>query len=480
MKKETIVPVILCGGSGTRLWPISRQSFPKQYLPLGIKQNKSLLQNTFDRIKNIKNIIDPILVCNEEHRFIAAEQMREINVKPTSILLEPFGRNTAPAIALSALIALEKLENPILLVLSADHEIKNNNRFIEVLNQGIYEAKQDKLITFGVVPTHPETGYGYIKAEKDFKVNEIKSYKINEFVEKPNLETAKKLIVDKRYTWNSGIFIFKAKNIVNEIKIHSPNLIEHCKKSLKNREFDLDFQRLNKSDFQKCPNVSIDIAVMEKTDNGAVIPLDAGWSDIGSWESIWDTSEKTKLNNVIKGKIMIDNCEDCFIKSDHRLIVGIGLKNLVVVETNDAILISNKDETQKVKEMVGQLKENKFAEGTQHKKIYRPWGSYISIIEDSRWQVKKISVKPGEKLSLQMHHHRSEHWIVVKGTAEVEINNKITILTENQSTYIPLGAKHRLINPGKIMLTLIEVQSGSYVGEDDIVRFEDNYGRING
>ena len=480
MKKETIVPVILCGGSGTRLWPISRQSFPKQYLPLGIKQDKSLLQNTFDRIKNIKNIIDPILVCNEEHRFIAAEQMREINVKPTSILLEPFGRNTAPAIALSALIALEKLENPILLVLSADHEIKNINRFIEVLNQGINEAKQDKLITFGVVPTHPETGYGYIKAEKDFKVNEIKSYKINEFVEKPNLETAKKLIEDKRYTWNSGIFIFKAKNIVNEIKIHSPNLIEHCQKSLKNREFDLDFQRLNKSDFEKCPNVSIDIAVMEKTDNGAVIPLDVGWSDIGSWKSVWETSEKTKQNNAIKGKVMIDNCEDCFIKSDHRLIVGIGLKNLVVVETNDAILISNKNETQKVKEIVGQLKENKFAEGTQHKKIYRPWGSYISIIEDSRWQVKKISVKPGEKLSLQMHHHRSEHWIVVKGTAEVEINNKITILTENQSTYIPLGAKHRLINPGKIMLTLIEVQSGSYVGEDDIVRFEDNYGRING
>ena len=478
MKKDTLIPIILCGGSGTRLWPISRQSFPKQYLPLGLKQERSLLQNTFDRIKNIKNIGNPILVCNEEHRFIAAEQMREINVKPNTILLEPFGRNTAPAIALSALIALETSENPTLLVLSADHEIKNKERFIEILNQGIIEAKKDKLITFGVVPTHAETGYGYIKAEKPFKSNEIIAHKINEFIEKPNLETAKKLILDKRYTWNSGIFIFKAENILNEIKVYSPELIDICKRSLINRSYDLDFQRLNKKDFEKFPNLSIDIAVMEKTKKGSIIPLDVGWSDIGSWESLWNTSEKNKQKNVIKGKVIYEDCKDCLLKSDHRLIVGIGLKNLVVVETNDAILISNKDDSQKVKEIVNKLKLKKFKESTQHRKIYRPWGSYISIIEDLRWQVKKISVNPGEKLSLQMHHHRSEHWIVVKGTAKVEINNKVNILTENQSTYIPLGVKHRLSNPGKITLTLIEVQSGSYVGEDDIVRFEDNYGRI--
>ncbi len=479
MSNNYIFPVILCGGSGTRLWPISRQSFPKQYLPLGLNQEKSLLQNTFERIKNLKNIRNPILVCNEEHRFIAAEQMREIDVNPTSILLEPFGKNTAPAIALSALIALEKSEDPTLLILSADHEIKNKDRFIQILNIGINEANKDKLITFGVVPNHPETGYGYIKAEKPFKTDEIVAQEISEFIEKPNLETAKKLILDKRYTWNSGIFIFKAKNVINELKKYSPNLIDLCKKSLKNSSYDLDFLRLNKKDFERCPNISIDIAVMEKTNKGSVIPLDVGWSDIGSWESLWDISEKTNSKNVITGKVMIDNCQECLIKSEHRLIVGIGLKDLAIIETNDAILITKKDETQKVKDMVYKLKKEKYIEGTQHRKIYRPWGSYISIVEDNRWQVKEISVKPGEKLSLQMHHHRSEHWIVVKGTAKVEINDKESILTENQSTYIPLGVKHRLSNPGKITLTLIEVQSGSYVGEDDIVRFEDNYGRIN-
>tara|TARA_B100001093_G_scaffold256916_1_gene245688 strand:- start:40182 stop:41621 length:1440 start_codon:yes stop_codon:yes gene_type:complete len=479
MKKESIIPVIICGGSGTRLWPISRQSFPKQFLPLGINQNKSLLQNTFARIRNLENICNPILVCNEEHRFIAAEQMREINIKPTSILLEPFGRNTAPAIALSSLIALENFEDPTLIVLSADHEIKNNDKFIKILEKGINESNKDNLITFGVVPTHPETGYGYIKAEKPFISNDIVSYKISKFLEKPNLEKAKQLILDKRYSWNSGIFIFKAKNIINELKKYSPTVINSCESALGKREYDLDFQRLNKKDFEKCPNVSIDIAVMEKTDKGVVIPLDVGWSDIGSWESVWELSQKNENQNVIKGKVILDNCEDCLAKSEHRLIAGIGLKNLIIIETSDSILISKKNETQRVKEIVSKLKEKNFIEGTQHRKIYRPWGYYISIIEESRWQVKQISVKAGERLSLQMHHHRSEHWIVVKGTAKVEVNNSTKILAENQSTYIPLGSKHRLSNPGKIPLILIEVQSGSYVGEDDIVRFEDNYGRIN-
>ena len=477
MSLNPIIPVILCGGSGTRLWPLSRKSFPKQFLSLTSDDKDSLLQKTIKRVSNLKKISSPILVCNEEHRFLVAEQMRGINIKNFSILLEPFGRNTAPAIAISALKALEKNDDPILLILSSDHEILNKEKFINTLNAGINYAENEKLVTFGILPTSPETGYGYIKAAKPFADN-LQGIDIKEFLEKPDLERAKELIEDKRFTWNSGIFMFKAKTIIEEIKKYSPDIIKYCQESLKQSRNDLDFVRLEKMSFEKCPNISIDCAVMEKTKKGTVLPLDANWNDIGSWQSVWEVSNKDKNGNFTKGKTIIKNTKNCYLSSEERLVVGIGLKDLIVVETNDAILVSNKSESQKVKEIVKILKDEKIPQGLKHSKIYRPWGNYKSIIEKDRWQVKLIEVKAREKLSLQMHHHRSEHWIIVRGTAEVEVDDKTKILTENESIYIPLGSKHRLTNPGKIPLALIEVQSGSYVGEDDIVRFEDKYGRL--
>ena len=477
MSLNPIIPVILCGGSGTRLWPLSRQSFPKQFLSLTSNDKDSLLQKTIKRISNIKRISSPILICNEEHRFLVAEQMRGININNSSIILEPFGRNTAPAITISALKALENNDDPILLILSSDHEILNKEKFINTLNAGINYAEKEKLVTFGIVPTSPETGYGYIKASKPLKDN-LQAIDIEEFLEKPDLETAKELIQDKRFTWNSGIFMFKAKTIIKEIEKFSPDIIKYSKESLTQSRKDLDFVRLEKMSFEKCPNISIDCAVMEKTKKGTVLPLDANWNDIGSWQSVWEVSNKDKNGNFTKGKTIIKNTKNCYLSSEARLLVGIGLEDLIVVETNDAILVSNKSESQKVKEIVKILKEKNIPEGIKHSKVYRPWGHYKSIIEEDRWQVKVIEVKSGEKLSLQMHHHRSEYWIVVRGTAEVEVEDKTRILSENESIYIPLGSKHRLTNPGKIPLALIEVQSGSYVGEDDIVRFEDKYGRL--
>ena len=477
MPLNPIIPVILCGGSGTRLWPLSRQSFPKQFLSLTSNNKASLLQKTIDRISNLKNISSPILVCNEEHRFLVAEQMRGINIKNFSILLEPFGRNTGPAIAISALKALEKNEDPTLLILSSDHEILDKEKFINTLNAGINYAEKDKLVTFGIVPTSPETGYGYIKAEKPFTEN-LQGIDIKEFLEKPNLERAKELIKDKRFTWNSGIFMFKAKTIIEELENFSPDIVKYCKESLNHSRVDLDFVRLEKISFEKCPNISIDCAVMEKTKKGTVLPLDANWNDIGSWQSVWEVSNKDKNGNFTKGKTIIKNTKNCYLSSEERLVVGIGLEDLIVIETNDAILVSNKSESQKVKDIVKVLKDEKIPEGQKHSKVYRPWGHFKSMVEEDRWQVKLIEVKSGGKLSLQMHHHRSEYWIIVRGTAEVEVDDKSKILTENESIYIPLGSKHRLSNPGKIPLTLIEVQSGSYVGEDDIIRFEDQYGRL--
>ena len=472
-----IIPVILCGGAGTRLWPLSRASYPKQFLSLNSYNKKSLLQNTYQRISELENIKMPILVCNEEHRFIVAEQMREIDIKPNSIILEPFGRNTAPAITIAALKALEIEEDPILIVLSSDHEIKNNKRFLDVIIKGIDYALKDKLITFGIIPSSPEVGYGYIKSERPFNSSKIEGHKIFKFIEKPDLETAKSFIQDKCYTWNSGMFMFKAKKILEELNFYSPNVLSSCKEAIDKSALDLDFERLSAEAFKSCQDISIDFAVMEKTKNGFVLPLDAGWSDIGSWQSVWEISKKDKEGNFCSGNTLIEDSQNCYVRSEHRLVAGLGLKNLVVIETNDAILIADKNKSQGIKNTVNKLKERKIPQGQKHLKIYRPWGHYLSIVEESRWQVKLIFVKPGEKLSLQMHHHRSEHWIVVNGTAKVEINNKSELLTENQSTYIPLGSSHRLMNPGKIPLILIEVQSGSYVGEDDIVRFQDKYGR---
>ena len=476
--QKKIIPVIMCGGSGTRLWPLSRQSFPKQFLTLS-NNKKSLLQNTQLRLEDIENINPPIVICNEEHRFIVAEQMRDINVTPFSILLEPFGRNTAPAITIAALKSLESKNDsdPILLVLSSDHEIKDKKNFLELVNHGIDYANKDRLVTFGVIPESAHTGYGYIKSENPFDENIITGENILEFIEKPSLKRAKEFLQDKRFTWNSGIFMFKAKTILQELKKFSPEIVKYCQESLLESKLDLDFQRLDKEIFKKCPNISIDFAIMEKTDKGTVLPLKASWSDIGSWQALWENSEKDINGNVTKGRVINYSSSNSFLSSENRLLVGIGLKNIVAVETNDAILISDKSESQKVKDVVKTLKEKKFPEGERHTKIYRPWGFYISIAEESTWQVKMIEVNPNGKLSLQMHHHRSEHWVVVKGRAKVEVDSKIEYLSENQSIYIPLGSKHRLSNPGKIPLVIIEVQSGSYVGEDDIVRFEDLYGR---
>ena len=477
MNNNPLIPVILCGGSGSRLWPLSRQSFPKQYLSIDSEDNKTLLQKTQLRMQGIKNIDDPILICNEEHRFIVAEQMKEINIKPMSILLEPFGKNTCPAIAVAAIKALSIADNPNLLIVSSDHDIQNIENFVKSVELGMNFCNKDKLVTFGVIPNTPETGYGYIEAENPLDKENIKGEKIKKFLEKPDLITAKKLIKDNHFAWNSGIFLFNSKVILDEINKYNPTITKFCKESLKQTFIDLDFQRLSKEPFSKCPNISIDVAVMEKTKKGVVLPLDAGWRDIGSWDAVWEASKKTQEGNFVKGNIISENNNDCYLRSENKLLVCMGLKDLIVIDTNDAVLITNKRESQNIKNIVDNLKRKKIKEGILHKKVFRPWGNYESIAEDERWQVKLITVGPGNQLSLQMHHHRAEHWIVVKGTAKVQINDKELILGENQSTFIPLGSKHRLINPGKIPLILIEVQSGAYLGEDDIMRFSDNYGR---
>ena len=478
MKTAPIMPVIMCGGTGSRLWPLSRESFPKQYLSLNSKDYKSLLQNTLERLQGIDNLESPLVICNEEHRFIVAEQLRGIDINPSKILLEPFGRNTAPAITMAALIALKNSNESNLLILSSDHEIKNKEKFLQIIKLGFDYANKGRLVTFGVVPKTPETGYGYIKARQELDLKNIIGTEIEEFIEKPNLPKAKELIKDKKYTWNSGIFLFKAKTILNEVSKFAPDVISICNESLENISSDMGFQRLNKDIFFKCPNISIDVAVMEKTKLGTVLPLDADWSDIGSWNSVWKTSTKNTNNNFIKGNVVEQDTYGCYLRSESRLITAIGLKNLIIVETNDAILVADQEASEKVKDVVQYLKNHNYPESIEHKKIYRPWGNYTKINEGDRWKVKKIFVKPGEKLSLQLHHHRAEHWIVVNGTAAVEVDDEKLILYENQSTYIPLGSKHRLSNPGKSPLILIEVQSGSYLGEDDIKRFEDSYGRL--
>mgnify|MGYP001202813334 CR=1 FL=1 len=357
------------------------------------------------------------------------------------------------------------------------HEIKNNQTFVNALHAGINYASEDQLVTFGIIPNSPETGYGYIKAANQLSIDNFKGEKIEAFLEKPDIDKAKELIKDKRFSWNSGMFMFRAKTLLNEISKFSPETLKYCEKSLNSSAKDLDFERLNKADFQNCPNLSLDVCVMERTKKGIVIPLNCGWNDIGSWKAVWENSKKDNNRNHIHGKVIAEKTRNSYLRSESRLLVGIGLDNLIVVETNDAILIADKDQSQHVKNIVQKLKDKEIIEGQIHSKVHRPWGFYQSIINDSRWQLKLINVKPGEQLSLQMHHHRAEHWVVVTGTAKIELDEKIKILYENESIYIPLGSKHRLSNPGKINLTLIEVQSGSYVGEDDIVRFEDKYGR---
>ena len=472
--KFELIPVILSGGCGSRLWPLSRSSYPKQYHNL--ENNYSLLQNTYLRLKGINNLENPIIICNDEQRFIVAEQLREIKVKPKSIILEPFGKNTAPAIALAALYAFERCSDPYLLILSSDHKIDNPEKFRQTIEQGLIEAEKDRIVTFGVVPTKPETGYGYIEAN-DLITENLNTSSVKKFIEKPNKELAEKLFRDKHYLWNSGIFLFKSSVILKELKKFEPELVNTCKKSLLKSKKDLDFIRLDKDSFQYCSEISIDIAVMEKTNFGKVVPLKVGWSDLGSWNSIYDYSDKDDKGNSIKGNGIIKESKDCYIRCGKRLVVGIGLNDLFIIETKDAILVAHKNHTQNIKDLVEYLRENNFKEATETKKVYRPWGLYESIADGKNWQVKRLEIKPKGKLSLQLHNHRAEHWVIVAGKARIEIDGKISNIKTNESIFVPLGKKHRLTNPSEEILVLIEVQSGTYLEEDDIVRFDDIYGR---
>ena len=475
--KEELIPVILSGGSGSRLWPLSRSTYPKQYLSLNEINKFSLLQNTYLRLKGLKNLSNPLIISNEEQRFIVAEQMREIGVTPYSILLEPTGKNTAPAIALASLKALKKSHDPTLLILSSDHKIEDEKNFKKVIEQGIQYASKGQLVTFGIIPSSPETGYGYIESYEELSINNSSS-KIKKFIEKPNVELAQNLIKDRHYLWNSGIFIFKASVVLKELEKFEPELIKSCKDSLEKGKVDLDFFRINAETFKVCPDIPFDIAVMEKTNIGRVIKFDAGWGDIGSWQSIWNNSRKDNNGNMLKGKIINYNSKDCYLRSEGRLIAAIDLNNLIVVETDDAILISNKNSTQKVKNVVKELMKRNLPEGKENKEVFRPWGRFTKIESGSTWQVKKLEIKPFSSISLQKHEYRSEHWVVVSGLAKVQLNEETKYLMSNQSVYIPAGTKHRLSNPGEDPLILIEIQSGTYIGEDDITRFEDNYGRL--
>ena len=480
MTESSIIPVILSGGSGTRLWPLSRESYPKQFLALESGTKRTLLQKTYERLIGLEGLENPILICNEDHRFVVAEQFREININPLAIILEPIGRNTAPAIAVAALQAISLGKDPMLLILAADHLIENIIEFQSVVKAAKTYANQGRLVAFGIVPTCAETGYGYIETKESPQNEEIiTGLEIKKFIEKPNKDKAEKLIKDPRYTWNSGIFLFKASSIINELEKFYPEIINYCKIATNNNLIDLDFIRLEAESFKKVPKVSIDVAVMEKTKLGTVIPLNAGWSDIGSWKSLWDVSHKNHDGNYISGRIIAKESKNCYFKSEQRLVLGLGIENLIVVDTNDAILVANREYSQNIGNIIKNLDSSKFPEGKIHKKIYRPWGNYTTIGEGKRWKVKLIEVKSNESLSLQKHHHRAEHWIIVNGTALIEKDGKQELLSENQSTFIPLGCKHRLSNPGKMKLELIEVQSGTYLDEDDIIRFEDSYGRIN-
>jgi len=467
-----IVPVIMAGGSGTRLWPLSRSLFPKQFLSLAT--NQSMLQETLKRTFGL-DTSKAVLLCNENHRFLVAEQLRSLNYTGARILLEPAGRNTAPALALAAFDIINTRDDGIMMVMAADHVIEDTQAFEDAVRQAVPQALNNKLLTFGIVADKPETGYGYIK--RGDKVDDS-TYLVNQFVEKPDLKTAEAYLESGDYYWNSGMFLFKASAYLAELKQHAPAIYKACEIAYQEKSEDLDFIRAGKESFLSSPDDSIDYAIMEQTSNAMVIPLDAGWSDIGSWSALWDIDAKDNNNNAINGDVILHDTHDSLVHSTSRLVTTVGLNNIVIVETKDAVLVAEKNKVQDVKHIVATLKSKSRSEASNHREVYRPWGKYDSIDNGGRYQVKRITVKPGSKLSVQMHHHRAEHWIVVSGTAKVTNGDKDILLTENQSTYIPVGVIHALENPGKVDLELIEVQSGSYLGEDDIVRFEDRYGRV--
>lgn len=470
-----IQPVIMAGGSGSRLWPLSRGLYPKQFLALHGEQ--TMLQQTITRLNGVEHTA-PIVICNEEHRFLAAEQLHALQghneQAHNGLILEPFGRNTAPAIALAALKATNQGEDPILLVLAADHVIDDKAVFCTVMNEAKLLAEQGKVVTFGIVATHPETGYGYIQKGE--------GQNVARFVEKPNLQTAQDYVASGNYYWNSGVFMVKASVYLEALNQYAPEMLTACQASMENATLDLDFIRPNADAFAKCPDDSIDYAVMEPlTENQpgsvAVVPLDAGWSDVGSFSTLYDISNKDNNNNVISGDVLTHDSQNNLIRSDYKMIATVGVEDLVVISTKDAVLVANKNKVQDVKHIVNQLKADNRTEHKLAREVLRPWGKYDSIDMGDRFQVKRITVKPGEKVSIQMHYHRAEHWVVVKGTALITINGEGKLYSENEAAYIPITATHCMENPGKIDLEIIEVQTGGYLGEDDIVRFEDAYGR---
>lgn len=459
-----VVPVILSGGSGARLWPKSRLAYPKQLHRL--YGDYTMIQHTALRVRHLEV---PIVVCNEDQRFMVAEQLHEVCDSKPDILLEPVGRNTAPAIAAAAFFAKKKYQNPILVVLPADHLIKEEQEFRVALESAVAKARKHKLVTFGVVPDSPETGYGYIRANV---AKFAEGAGVEDFVEKPDLESAEKYVASGDYFWNSGMFVFNATQLLEELGANGASWLRDCEESAEKIQADLDFMRLNKECFSRCHNISIDYALMEKTPNAWVIPLNAGWSDLGSWVSLWKASEKDESGNVSFGHAWLDNCKNTLVHGDKKLISVIGLENVGVIDTDDALLVVNLEQSQNVKRVVDWLDENNRSERLHHRQVFRPWGSYDLIDEGERYRVNRIEVKPGARISMQMHHHRAEHWVVVRGTAEVTKGKEITLLTENQSTYIPLGVQHSIRNPGKLPLYLVEVQSGSYFGDDDVIRVE--------
>jgi len=465
-----IVPVILSGGSGTRLWPLSRDHYPKQFLDL--VNNSTLFQDTIMRLPS--NISSPLVVCNEEHRFIVAEQLRQIQSSNNGIILEPEGRNTAPAIAIASMSLLKKMDDPLLLVLSADHIINENEKFLASIKIASEIAQQGKIVSLGIKPNKPATGFGYIEVKNSIK---SKCYDIISFTEKPNLEIAQKYLDAQCYYWNTGIFIFKASTYINELKKYEPEIIDACKKSLIKKPKDLDFIRLDQKEFLKCPSKSIDYALMEKTDNGAMVPFDGSWSDVGSWEDLWQSKPKDINNNVSEGDVMLSKVSNSFIYSSNRLIAANDIDNIIIIDTQDALLVSSKNNSQNIKNIVKTLKTKKRNESDYHRKVYRPWGHYDSIDSGLGFQVKHIFVNPGAKLSLQKHKKRAEHWVIIKGKALITCGNKVFQMKENQSTYVPKGEIHRLENTQKEPLEIIEIQTGEYLGEDDIIRIKDEYNR---
>lgn len=474
----SLVPVILSGGCGSRLWPVSRELYPKQLMPL--VGEHTMLQETILRLSGLETlgveVGKPVVVANEEHRFLVAEQLRAIEAEQASIMLEPVGRNTAPALTLAALRESRNGGSAILLVMPADHVIKDRAAFHAAVAAGARLAQQQRLVTFGIIPTGPEVGYGYI--HKGAPAAEGDAFTIDAFVEKPDLATAEGYVASGEYLWNSGMFMMQASVWIEQIGRHRPDILAACRSALETASVDNDFCRIDRAAFTACPSDSIDYAVMERVgEQGAVVPLDAGWTDVGAWTALWDVLPKDEAGNVIKGDVIAHNTRNSMLMGNGRLLAAIGVDGLLVIETADAVLVANKDSAQEVKAIVQTLQKNNRSERLLHRRVFRPWGSYESIDHGERYQVKRITVKPGASLSLQMHHHRAEHWVVVHGTARVTRGDDVFVVTENQSTFIPIGVKHRLENPGKVLLDMIEVQSGPYLGEDDIVRYEDVYGR---